>query len=190
MKAMQKSFICVIEVATICSLVFVSPISGYDFNIDLNNIQQSLQDDTVFGNYTSDGTFTYYKSCRPSVFIGVYDPDGVDSVWLTYRRANETSVLNQSMDIYPLGYSNRYVGSFEVSVSLSETEFIVLFHANDSLGYQTSSNEFSLFILYNPPDPPANGSFDPNLIIGLSIAIVVSVGLFYLWRKGLIGINE
>jgi hypothetical protein len=179
----MKRTISVIAIVAISSLVFVSQASERVWYIDSYGFRPSLEDDTVFGNYTTDNTFTYYNRCTPSVRIDVYDPDGVDSVWLTYRRANETSMLNQTMDTTSLGRWNTYEGDFEVDVSLSETEFIVQFHCNDSLGYQSSSGEFSLFILYNPPDPPENGNYGMELLLGLSIVAIVVVGLFYLRKS-------
>jgi hypothetical protein len=163
-------------------------ISGITYTIEQNNFQPSLQEDAVFGNYSTDFTFTNYKQCTPEISIDVLDPDGIDSVWFTYRRTNETSVLNQSMDILSSDSLNRYVGYFTVIVSQTTTEFAIQFHTNDSLGHQSSSDEYLLVIRYDP-GTSNDGSVDPNLIIGLSIAIALSVGFFILWRKGRIGID-
>jgi hypothetical protein len=147
------------------------------------DIHLSLQDDTVFGNYTSDGTLAYYTTCSPSVFIDVYDPDGVDSVWFTYRRSNETEPLVEFMESLPPGESRTYVGRFEANVSQSETEFIVQFHANDTLGHQSLTDEFSLVVFYSSPDPTGNGGLDALLISVSAVVVLVLLGIMYASRR-------
>lgn len=187
---LKKDTIIPILVAIMCFLALVSPVSGIGCHLDLIHYQPSLQDDTVFGNYTTDNTMTYYNTCTPEVQIEVYDPDGIDSVWLTYRRMNESSILNETMDVLSLGDRNTYIAYFTVNVYQTYNNFVVQFHANDSLGHQTSSNEYSLVVVYNPPDPPANGNYGLQLIIGLSISSIVAVGFFLAWKKGLVGKDE
>lgn len=177
----MKRTISVIVIVAISSLVFVSQASERAWYIDSHGFRPSLEDDTVFGNYTTEYTYTHYPWCTPEVHIDVHDPDGVDSVWLTYRRANETSGLNQSMDVLPPNNGNSYVGHFTVDVSPYTNEFIVQFHANDSLGDQTSSNEYTLVIFYNPPDPPENGNYGLELLLGLSFVAIAVVG-FCFWK--------
>lgn len=182
MKAMQRYFTFVVVAATICSLLYISPVPGHGHHFDLGYLQSNFQDDTIFGNYTY--TYPNYYPWLVSVYIDVQDSDGVDSVWLSYRRENETLVLNQSMSRTVLGSGNRYVGDFRANVSQTVTGFIVQFHANDTLGHQASSIEYSLIVYYNPPDTLPNEDYGLQFIIGLSIALVSVVGLFYSWRKG------
>jgi len=184
-RVMKQGFICLVIVASICSLAYVSPVSGYSLNTDLAYFQPHLQNDTVFGNYTFSNTWTDDTVGTPDVRIDVTDPDGIDSVWLTYRRENETSILNKSMHTSFIGNWNSYTGWFRVNVSQTETWFIVQFHANDTLGHQASSIEYRLAVYYSRPDLPSNEDYSFQFIIGLSIVLVCAGGLFYCWRKGL-----
>ena len=153
---------------------------------NLNDRQSALisnsSEGPVFGNYSTDFTITFYNHCTPSVDIDVYDPDGVDAVWLSYKRANETSWKNQSMNLHPPGEGNTYVGWFTVNVSRAETWFDVQCFANDTLGHMSSSSVYPLEILYNKPDTLDSSEF-PWFLVGPVLVITFSLGLYLLWTR-------
>ena len=153
---------------------------------NLNDSQSALisnsSEGPVFGNYSTDLTSTFYNQCTPSVDIDVYDPDGVDAVWLSYKRANETSWTNQSMSLLPPGEGNTYVGRFTVNVSRTETWFDVQFFANDTLGHMSSSSVYPLLILYNKPDDPGPSVFPWFLVVPV-LVVIFPFGLYHLWTR-------
>jgi hypothetical protein len=152
--SVQKCVIYLVIATTMCSLVYVPALSGLGLSTEQSHFRPSDQGDTLFGNFSAGNTHAYSNGyCQPDIYIDVQDPDGVDTVWVSYRRANETSVLNKTMDESGLGDSNSYFCYIAVFVSEAETYFIVRFYANDSLGFQTSSDDETLKILYNPPNP-------------------------------------
>ena len=186
MNELRIGFIVVLIVVTMCPLVYEKQIIENFPNNNQAYFHPSLQNDTVFENFQVENNFTNFWQCTPRVSIDVSDSDGIDSVWFTYRRSKETSVLNKSMDMYPYGDLIRCVGYFTVTVSQTTTEFIIQFHANDSLGHQTSSDEYSLFIRYDP-GTSADGSIDPFQITGLILVVLLPIGFIILWRRGRIG---
>jgi len=151
---------------------------------DLNDSQSALisnsSEGPVFGNYSTDLTSTFYNQCTPSV--DVYDPDGVDAVWLSYKRANETSWKNQSMNLHPPGEGNTYVGRFTVNVSRAETWFDVQFFANNTLGHMSSSSVYPLEILYNKPDTLDSSEFPWFLVVPV-LVVIFPLGLYLLWTR-------
>ena len=153
---------------------------------DLNDSQSALTSNSsegaIFGNYSTDLTITFYNHCTPSVDIDVYDPDGVDAVWFSYKRANETSWKNQSMNLHPPGEGNTYVGRFTVNVSRAETWFDVQFLANDTLGHMSSSSVYPLEILYNKPDTLDSSEFPWFLVVPV-LVVIFPLGLYLLWTR-------
>ena len=153
---------------------------------NLNDSQSTFVSDSsegpVFGNYSIDLTSTFYNQCTPRVYIDVYDPDGVDAVWSSYKRANETSWKNQSMNLHPPGEGNTYRSRFTVNVSRAETWFDVQFFANDTLGHMSSSSVYPLKILYNKPDYPGPSEFPWFLVVQV-LVVIFPLGLYLLWTR-------
>ena len=153
---------------------------------DLNDSQSALisnsSEGPVFGNYSTDLTNTFSNQCTPAVYVDVYDPDGVDAVWLSHKRANETSWKNRSMSLRPPGEGNTYVGRFTVNVSQGETLFDVQFFANDTLGNMSVSSVHSFYIRYSRPNPVDSSGF-PWFLVGPVLVVAFSLGLYLLWTR-------
>jgi len=153
---------------------------------DLNDCQSTFVSDSsegpVFGNYSTRRTATFYSQCTPSVDVDVYDPDGVDAVWLSYKRANETSWTNRSMSLLPPGEGNTYHGRFTVNVSQTETLFDVQLFANDTLGNMSVSSVYPLMILYSRPNLVDASEF-PWFLVGPVLVVIFPLGLYLLWTR-------
>ena len=152
---------------------------------DLNDSQSALTSNSsegaIFGNYSTRRTDTFYNHCTPSVDIDVYDPDGVDAVWLSYKRANETSWKNRSMSLLPPGEGNTYHGRFTVNVSQTETWFDVQIFANDTLGNMSVSSVYPLVIHYSRPNPVDGSEF--IWITVVPALVIFPLGLYLLWTR-------
>ncbi|MGY5875432.1 MAG: hypothetical protein RTU30_06785 [Candidatus Thorarchaeota archaeon] len=113
-----------------------------------------------------DGS-SFYRDYSGYTSIDVSDEDGVDQVWCSYRKENDTEWMNVSM-----GQRDSDTYSCVVFGYLEEfrTTFHIHFHANDTNGMSSTSELFSEVVYYDAPDPPPN-SHIPDLIILLTAAV-------------------
>jgi hypothetical protein len=145
----------------------------------------SLANETVFQNFTATDTSITSEYHNPSVYVDVYDPDGIEAVWFSYRRANESTAQTKPMEKRPQG--NRYHGIFSITVSEPETDFVIRIYANDSLGNTASSREYNLRVQYYPYH-----YHDPGIVLGpaqfillvvVALSAVVVVILYLVFKR-------
>lgn len=134
--------------------------------------QMSLKNETVYGNFSYDVPgWATSSNQRVDIEIDVFDLDGVESVWFTYRRSDETNTPSGAMEERG---DHPYAGQFGVTVSTFETLFVVRFYANDTLGEVTSSSEYTVLVLYNVPHD--DGASNPRWLV-LPVVLIVSVAV-------------
>ncbi len=192
--------IFLIVIAGLLSLPTCKESRGFLRTSTSYHSQFSLQNETIFQNYTYDNAYTWSQSCVPWVFIDVVDPNDVAAVWFTYRQSNESTTQKGDMAPSIFG-TNGWDGSFRVNVSERETIFVVRFYANDTLGNMASSSEYTLLVTYDPYEPcPTtsttttttttttfpDGSLDPRYLVFLAVlglSVVIIAGVILQWRK-------
>ncbi|MHA1958895.1 MAG: hypothetical protein ACW99U_01610 [Candidatus Thorarchaeota archaeon] len=149
----------------------------------LRQSSETLAQDTVFGNYSTDYTSSQYNPVTPAVEIEAYDPDGIDTVWFFYRLTNNSVGQNQTMEPIEWERPNTYRGHFLAYVTNAVTDWAIRFYANDSNGVVSVSEEYILRVYFNPPNTlPADGA--DYVIYGVIIAIpLLTILIAVLARK-------
>jgi hypothetical protein len=123
--------------------------SAASTSIDDFFLNETPTHNTVFGNYSTNGTSAFYNRAFPTAQIEVYDPDGIDTVWFFYKRTNESVGQNQTMEPVEWEHRNYYSGNFEAYVTNRYTDWNIRFYANDSNGIESASEEYILRVVFS-----------------------------------------